>query len=244
MTKKKAVCLLSGGLDSSVAAFLAKHQGYEVYGLSFRYGQRHIKELAAAQKIARALNVKNHLIFDVNLSRFGGSSLLSTSGDSIQHHSLAAIGRTLPATYVPARNTVFLSLALAYAESLDADAIFIGVNAVDYSGYPDCRPAYIEVYQQLAVLATRRGVTGKPIRIEAPLLHLTKAEIIKTGVRLQVPFKNTWSCYRGGRKACGRCDSCLLRLRGFQQARVKDPLPYATYPKWYTHSVDQKKTKT
>jgi len=153
------------------------------------------------------------------------------------------IGKTIPSTYVPARNTVFLSLALAYAETLDADAIFIGANAVDYSGYPDCRPEYIQAYQKLASLATRKGVQGKTIRIEAPLLHLTKAEIIKTGLQLKVPFADTWSCYRGGRQACGKCDSCILRLKGFQEAGVKDPLSYETVPTWYTNNFKNKEKK-
>jgi 7-cyano-7-deazaguanine synthase len=243
MTKKKAVCLLSGGLDSCVTTFLAKQQGYEIYGLSFRYGQRHTKELSCAKKIAKKIGAKDHIIFTVNLSRFGGSSLLSTSTGSIKNHSVKTIGKTIPTTYVPARNTVFLSLALAYAETLDADAIFIGANAVDYSGYPDCRPEYIQAYQQLASLATKKGIQGKTIRIEAPLLHLTKAEIIAMGLALYVPFVDTWSCYRGGKKACGKCDSCLLRLKGFQEAAVKDPLPYETVPAWYSSFLQKKNKK-
>jgi 7-cyano-7-deazaguanine synthase len=243
MTKKKAVCLISGGLDSSVVTFLAQQQGYEIYGLSFRYGQRHIRELSCAKKIVKKVRAKDHLIFDVNLLRFGGSSLFTTTSGSIKNHSVKNIGKTIPSTYVPARNTVFLSLALAYAEALDADAIFIGANAVDYSGYPDCRPEYLRAFQQLASLATRKGVEGKTIHIEAPLLHLSKAEIIKTGLRLKVPFADTWSCYRGERKACGTCDSCILRLKGFKEAASMDPLPYKTLPVWYTNFFDKKEKK-
>jgi 7-cyano-7-deazaguanine synthase len=209
-----------------VTAFLAKKQGYELYGLSFRYGQRHTKEIACAKKIAKAVGVKNHIVFDVDLRSFGGSSLLSSSSQQIKNHSLKDIGKTIPSTYVPARNTVFLSIGLAYAETIEADAIFIGINAVDFSGYPDCRPEYLEAFQQLTALATKKGVEGKPIRIKAPLLHLNKAAIIKKGLRLKVPFIDTWSCYRGGAKACGRCDSCVLRLKGFQEAHLKDPLQY------------------
>jgi 7-cyano-7-deazaguanine synthase len=243
MTKKKAVCLLSGGLDSSVMAFLARQQGYEIYGLSFRYGQRHVKELNCAKKIAKRVGAKTHLVFDVNLSRFGGSSLLASTKSSIRNHSVQNIGRTIPSTYVPARNTVFLSLALAYAETVHADAIFIGANAVDYSGYPDCRPEYIRVFQQLASLATRKGVEGKTIRIKAPLLNLSKADIIRTGLNLEVPFTDTWSCYRGGRKACGSCDSCLIRLKGFKEAGRMDPLSYESLPLWYTNFSQHKQKK-
>jgi 7-cyano-7-deazaguanine synthase len=228
--KKKAVCLISGGLDSAVTAFIAKKQGYDLYGLSFRYGQRHKKEISCAKKIAQAVGVTDHIIFNIDLQKFGGSSLLSTSSHKIKNHALKDIGKTIPSTYVPARNTVFLSLALAYAEVINATAIFIGVNAVDYSAYPDCRPNYIRAYQHLANLATKQGVKGKKIHINAPLLSLSKAEIIKTGVKLNVPFTKTWSCYRGDVKACGRCDSCRLRLKGFHEAKVKDPIPYKTIP--------------
>ena len=224
---KKAVCLISGGLDSAVTVFIAKKQGYDIYALSFRYGQRHAKELACAKKIGKAVGVKNHIILSIDLQKFGGSSLLSSSSKKITNHLVNDIGKRIPSTYVPARNTIFLSYALAYAETIDADAIFIGVNAVDYSAYPDCRPEFVKTFQQLAHLATRQGVEGKTVRIKAPLLHLTKAEIVKKGLKLNVPFSKTWSCYRGEASACGRCDSCLLRLKGFQEANVKDPVPYA-----------------
>jgi 7-cyano-7-deazaguanine synthase len=226
--KKKAVCLISGGLDSAVAAFIAKRQGFDIYALSFRYGQRHAKEVSCAKEISKAVGAKRYILLTINLQKFGGSSLLTFSAHPIKTHALQDIGKTIPSTYVPARNTIFLSYALAYAESIGAETIFIGVNAVDYSAYPDCRPTYIEAFQQLANLATKQAIEGKPIRIFAPLLRLSKADIIRVGVKLNVPFSKTWSCYRGQSKACGRCDSCLLRLKGFREAHVRDPIPYAT----------------
>lgn len=229
---KKAVCLLSGGLDSCTSAFIAKNKGYEIYALSFRYGQRHKKELECAKQIAAAVDTKKHIIFDIDLSKFGGSSLVDKRSD-IPNKDLKDIGTDIPSTYVPARNTVFLSIGLAYAESLDADAIFIGATATDYSGYPDCRPEYIEAYQKMANLATKKGVEGNPIEIIAPLLHMTKSEIIKRGTELKAPFEKTWSCYKGEEKACGKCDSCLLRLKGFKESDLKDPIKYNYLPEWY-----------
>jgi 7-cyano-7-deazaguanine synthase len=223
---KRAVCLISGGLDSAVTAFLARKQGFEIHALSFRYGQRHAKELLCAKKISNAVGAKNHIVLPVNLEKFGGSSLLQNSSQCIKNHRLKNIGKKIPSTYVPARNTIFLSFALAYAETIDADSIFIGVNAVDYSAYPDCRPAYINAFEKLAQLATRRGVEGQRIHIKAPLLRLSKSQIIRLGAKLHVPFSITWSCYRGAKKACGHCDSCLLRLKGFQEAGLIDPISY------------------
>ena len=230
---KKAVCLISGGLDSCVVSFIAKEKRFGIYALSFQYGQLHKKELSCAKKIVEAVGAKNHIILDVDFNKIAGSSLLDASQDSVDNHDLKDVGRDIPSTYVPARNTVFLSLALAYAETIDADAIFLGTNAVDFSGYPDCRPKYIQAYQKMANLATKRGIEGNPISIETPLLTQTKSEIVKTGLKLNVPFENTWSCYRGKENACGRCDSCVLRLKGFKDAGIKDLISYDFYPAWY-----------
>ena len=229
---KRAVCLISGGLDSCVTAYIAKKEGFQIYALSFNYGQRHKKEIECAKEIACFVEAKNHVVFDLDLNKLVSSSLTDKSINIEQSNKLEEIGKKIPSTYVPARNTVFLSISLAYAEAIDADAIFIGATATDYSGYPDCRPEYIEAYQKMADLATKRGVEGKPIKIKAPLLNLSKAEIIKKGLKLNVSFDKTWSCYQGGEKACGRCDSCLLRLKGFKEAEVKDPLSYDFTPKW------------
>lgn len=230
---QKAVCLISGGIDSCVTSFIAKKEGYEIYALSFDYGQRHKKELTCAKKIADAINAKMHTVFPIDLALFGGSSLMDASSDQIKEHELEDIGKSIPSTYVPARNTVFLSIALAYAESIDADAVFIGATATDYAGYPDCRPEYIKAYQHMADLATKRAVDGNLIKIQAPLLAMSKADIINTGLELRAPFKHTWSCYRGDEKACGLCDSCLLRLKGFKEAGTRDPVDYEVLPDWY-----------
>lgn len=230
---QRAVCLISGGIDSCVTAFLAEKEGYEIYALSFDYGQRHKREIECAKNIASAVKAKNHIVFDIDLHKFGGSSLVDESFSLPKNHDLEDIGRSIPSTYVPARNTVFLSIGLAYAEVADADALFIGTTATDYAGYPDCRPEYIKAFQKMADLATRRGVDGKPINIKAPLLYLTKAEIIKEGLGLGAPLEKTWSCYQGGEKACGRCDSCLLRLKGFEEAGARDPVEYEFLPDWY-----------
>jgi 7-cyano-7-deazaguanine synthase len=220
------VVLLSGGLDSYTAAAILKHDGYRLNALSVRYGQRHVRELESARRVAAALGVERHLELAVDLSCVGGSALTG----NINVPKDRAIDDQIPVTYVPARNTVLLSLALAWAEALDAEEIFIGVNALDYSGYPDCRPEYIEAFERMANLATKAGVEGRMrLRIRAPLIAMTKAEIIKTGLRLGVDYSLTHSCYDpvAGGLACGRCDSCLLRLKGFSQAGAKDPLAYA-----------------
>jgi 7-cyano-7-deazaguanine synthase len=230
---QSAVCLVSGGIDSCVTTFEAKSEGYNIYALSFNYGQRHKKEIECAKAVALSVKAEDHIIFDLDLNRFGGSSLVDRSSELPKSHNLENIGKNIPSTYVPARNTIFLSIALAYAETIDADAIFIGATAQDYSGYPDCRPEYIAAFQKMADLATKIGVEGRSILIEAPLLYLTKVEIIKRGLELYAPFEKTWSCYQGGIKACGKCDSCLLRLKGFKESGFRDPIEYKSLPEWY-----------
>ncbi len=236
----RAVVLLSGGLDSTTTLAMAIHEGYEVYALSFDYGQRHSRELESAKKIARYYKVP-HKIMNVDLRQIGGSAL--TDSIEVPERELEEIKGEIPVTYVPARNTILLSFALAYAEVIDADAIFYGANAIDYSGYPDCRPEYVEAFERMANLGTKRGVEGKFIKIVAPLINMTKAEIIKRGMKLGVPYELTWSCYRGGERACGRCDSCLLRLKGFMEAGYEDPLEYETYPRFYLEYLERRHKK-
>jgi 7-cyano-7-deazaguanine synthase len=220
-----AVVLLSGGLDSATALAVARRDGFAAHALSFRYGQRHAVELAAARRVAESLGATRHLVLDLDLRAFGGSAL--TSGIPVPHRtSVADLDDAIPVTYVPARNTIFLSLALAWAETLGASDIFIGVNALDYSGYPDCRPEYIAAFERLASLATRAGVEGtQKIKVHAPLIDLTKAEIITLGASLGVDFGLTHSCYDPGPdgRPCRTCDSCLLRAKGFEEAGLKDP---------------------
>jgi 7-cyano-7-deazaguanine synthase len=226
---QKAVVLLSGGLDSTTTLAIAKGEGYAPYALTFRYGQRHEVETQAAQKIASYFKVKEHVIADINLRLFGGSAL--TSDISVpKDRSLEDMEEEIPVTYVPARNTILLSFALAWAEVLDCSNIFIGVNAVDYSGYPDCRPEYIEAYERMARLATKSGIEGQELKIHTPLINLTKADIIKRGLELGVDYSLTMTCYDPSPmgKACGRCDSCVLRLKGFSEVGIKDPAPYLT----------------
>ncbi len=220
---KKAVVLLSGGLDSATALAIARDQGFECHALSFDYGQRHDAELAAARRVADHLGVAEHRVMRLDLGSIGGSAL---TDPAIAVPEAPTQG--IPVTYVPARNTVFLSLALGWAEVLGARDIFLGVNAVDYSGYPDCRPAFIEAFEQLANLATRAGVEGDRFHIHAPLIEMTKAQIIRTGTRLGVDYGLTVSCYQADEsgRACGRCDACRLRAQGFAAAGVPDPTPY------------------
>jgi len=227
----KAISLLSGGLDSTTVLGLVISRGYDVTALSFDYGQRHSRELESAKKIAKHYGIE-HKIIKLDLRAVGGSAL--TDNINVPKNKIEEIGKEgIPVTYVPARNTIFLSIALGLAEVIGAKKIFIGVNALDYSGYPDCRPEYIEEYNKLSRLATKVGVEGKPIEIIAPLQYMTKAEIIKLGKKLKVPYELTWSCYNGGKKACGICDSCQLRLKGFMEAGYIDPIPYKTYPEFY-----------
>ncbi len=223
---KKAVVLVSGGLDSTTCLAIARRQGYELYALTLFYGQRHEVELLAARKVAKAYGAKEHLELEVPLTSFGGSALTDKKIKVPKQRSLKEMGEGIPPTYVPARNTVFLSLALAWAEVLGAGDIFIGVNALDYSGYPDCRPEFIRAFEELAKLATKKGVEGAwKLKIHTPLARMSKSQIIKTGLKLKVDYSLTWSCYDplpNGRP-CGRCDSCLLRAKGFREAGIKDP---------------------
>ncbi|ABC83565.1 7-cyano-7-deazaguanine synthase QueC [Anaeromyxobacter dehalogenans] len=225
---RRAVVLLSGGLDSSTCLAVARAEGLEAHCLSVDYGQRHKGELARARRIARALGAAGHRVVKVDLSAFGGSALTDAAIAVPKGRSEARMARDIPVTYVPARNTVMLSLALAHAEVIGAEQIFVGVNAIDYSGYPDCRPAFLHAFERLAKVATRAGVEGHPLRIRAPLLRLSKAGIVRLGTKLGVPYRMTLSCYdpiRG--RACGRCDACSLRRKGFAEAGVQDPTQYA-----------------
>ena len=226
MGRKKAVVLSSGGIDSSTAMAFARYEGYEIYSLSFRYGQRHAVELNAASRVAEAMGAKEHLVMDIDLGVFGGSAL--TADIDVPKGGKVADSAEIPVTYVPARNTIFLSYALAWAEVLEAFDIFIGVTAVDYSGYPDCRPEYIEAFEKMANLATKAAIEGRKIRIRAPLINLSKADIIKLGLKLGVDYSLTHSCYDPAPDgaACGECDTCLLRLKGFRDAGIEDPVRY------------------
>ena len=221
---KKAVVLYSGGLDSTTCMAIARDQGFEPYALSFAYGQRHTIELEKAREYAPLIGAKEHMVVDIDLRKMGGSAL--TADIDVPKH-LAEAGE-IPVTYVPARNTIFLSFALGWAEVLGATDIYIGVNALDYSGYPDCRPEFIQAFQQLANLATKAGVEGNPYHINAPLLNLTKAEIIQQGLALGVDYRFTHSCYdpTADGLSCGQCDSCRLRLQGFAAAGQEDPIAY------------------
>jgi len=223
MTEKAAVVLLSGGLDSATVLAIAREQGYRCYALSMAYGQRHVAELAAATRIAQAMQAAAHKVVTIGLDAFGGSALTDMAIQVPEE-----MGTGIPVTYVPARNTVFLSLALGWAEVLGAHDIFIGVNAVDYSGYPDCRPRFIEAFESLANLATKAGVEGHPFHIHTPLIELSKAEIIRRGSALGVDYGLTVSCYQANPdgEACGVCDSCRLRARGFAEAGLPDPTRY------------------
>lgn len=223
---KKAVCLLSGGLDSTTVLAIAQEQGYEVYALSFRYGQRHTIELEKAQQFALKRNVSRHITLDIDLRQFGGSALTADIAVP-KSNSLTDVEQGIPITYVPARNTVFLSFALGWAETLGAQDIFIGVNALDYSGYPDCRPEFLQAFEHLANLATKAGVEGtQQLKIQAPLLHMSKSDIVLKGTALGIDFGETSSCYDPAPSGapCGHCDACLLRAKGFAEAGLPDPL--------------------
>lgn len=224
---KQAIVLLSGGLDSATVLGIVHSQGFALHTLSLDYGQRHRREVAAAAAVAHHYQVQQSRTVKLDLRAFGGSAL--TADIAIPHgRSIDKMTQEIPITYVPARNTIFLSFALAYAEVTGADDIFLGINAIDYSGYPDCRPAYLEAYEHMANLATKAAVQdGRHFHFHAPLLHMNKAEIIRKGIELGVPYQLTWSCYEGEELACGTCDSCLLRLQGFAAVGIQDPISYS-----------------
>jgi len=218
---KKAIVLLSGGLDSATSSAIALQEGYEAIALSFKYGQKHSKELESAQEVVQILGIKEHHIIDVNLSLWGGSSLtdenLTIPQDGVQ-------GGQIPSTYVPGRNTVFIAIALSLAEAKQAEAIYLGINAIDYSGYPDCRPEYLQAFQNLANLSSKVGIEGKTPQLMAPLVNMSKVDIVKTAVKLNVPIEKTWSCYQGGEFPCSVCDSCRIR----DQALIEAGYPHLT----------------
>ena len=222
----EAIVLLSGGLDSSTVLALAKERGYEIAALTFDYGQKHIRELNSARKIAKHFKVKEHIVVPLNVGSLLKSSLTRNSMSIPQNRTKEEISSEVPSTYVPARNIVFLSIAASIAESRGAKAIFIASNSIDFSGYPDCTPEFISAFQRTLDVGTKSGREGLGIRVEAPIITKSKAEIVREAVRLKVPLEDTWSCYKGGVKACGRCDSCLLRLKGFSEAGLIDPLEY------------------
>lgn len=221
----KAVILLSGGLDSSTVLYQVLSEGFECYGISFDYQQRHQKELKSSSLLAQKAGIQ-HQIVKFDLRKWGGSALTDDSLELPRDRSLESMSENIPITYVPARNTIFLSFALAYAETINAEYVYIGVNALDYSGYPDCRSDYIQAMQEVFRLGTKQGRSGKPILIKTPLINLKKTEIIQLGNRLEVPWELTWSCYAGEEVACGVCDSCRLRLAAFAELGLKDPIPY------------------
>ncbi len=224
----KAVCLLSGGLDSCVTACIAKNAGYELYALTFDYGQRNSREIKSSFSVASAIGVHEHRIVKLDLSWIGGSALTDVSIDMPERGSAEEIvyNKSIPISYVPMRNTVFLSVGGAYAEAIGADVVFIGANEVDYSHYPDCRSEYFDAVRRVFHMGSKRGVEGAPVGIVTPLIAMSKAEIVRRGMELDAPLDLTWSCYSGGSIACGRCDSCLLRLKGFHEAGAEDPLDY------------------
>ncbi len=225
--QKKAIVLLSGGLDSSTTLAIAKDQGFELYALTANYGQRHQIEIQFAKQIAERFGVKKHTVIDIDLRQFGGSALTDDIPVPI-NRTLEEMEDEIPITYVPARNTILLSFALAWAEVLGSNNIFTGVNAVDYSGYPDCRPEYIAAFEKMANLATKAGVEGNKLIVHTPLINLTKAEIIKLGIELEVDYSTTLTCYEPSPsgEACGNCDSCILRAKGFEEAGIQDPTKY------------------
>lgn len=225
--KATAIVLLSGGLDSATTLAIALSEGYDCHALSFNYRQRHDRELSSAIHVAKHYGLKEHKIVRMDLREIGGSALTDESIAVPEGREVAALKKDIPTTYVPARNIIFLSVALGYAEVCSADAIFIGANAIDYSGYPDCRQDFLEAFAVMGNKGTKRGVEGHPIAIKYPLINMTKAQIVKKGLELKVPYELTWSCYKGGKRACGKCDSCQLRLKGFAEAGSQDPIEYS-----------------
>jgi 7-cyano-7-deazaguanine synthase len=222
----EAIVLLSGGLDSSTVLALAKERGYDVVALTFDYGQKHKRELNSSRKMARHFKAKEHVIVPLNLGELLRSSLTRESMPIPENRTEEEISSGVPSTYVPSRNIIFLSIAASIAESRGADVIFIAANSVDFSGYPDCTAEFIAAFQRTLDIGTKAGREGRGIRVEAPILTKSKRDIVREAIRLKVPMEDTWSCYKGGVKACGKCDSCLLRLRGFSEAGIRDPLEY------------------